>query len=754
MRTDMATSAIASAPSTAPTRLPRGRRDTIGAAIEAVLETERDQLALWLPVALGCGIAAWFVLPGRSYWTAWMVGMTALGCAALLLPEASRMRRLVLIAAAASAIGCGTIWARATWVAAPVLTRPVVAAFKARIERIDIQTARDRVRLTLLPIAAPALPPRVRVNVDDVMASKSLVAGDIVALRARLVGPQNASVPDSYDFSRAAWFQGLGGTGKAIGPVTRVGAPPPGGAGLRDRLSAHIRSRLEGSAGGIASAFATGDRGGIAPEDETSMRASGLTHLLSVSGLHVTAVVAAAMFLSLRLLALSPLLALRLPLLLISALVGALAGIGYTLLTGAEVPTVRSCVAALLVLAGIALGREALTLRLVATGAIVVLLLWPEALVGPSFQLSFAAVASIIGLHETQVMRRLAARGEQRWAVRIGRETLSLLITGLVVEAALAPIALFHFHKSGLYGSFANIVAIPLTTFVIMPLEALALLFDSVGLGAPFWWATGFSLNLLLGLSHQVADIPGAQAALASVPTGAYTLMIGGGLWLILWHSRLRLAGLAPLVFGATWAVLTPPPDLLVTGDGMHMAVRGTDGTLSTLRPRAGDYVRSVLGERGGDLGDLGDLDDLPEAECSTDSCRVTLRRAGRDWRVLATRSHYMLPPVQLRAECAAADIVVSDRRLPGWCRPRWFRADRALLAHTGGIAVTLSSGQVETVAQSEGAHPWALARTVPSDRPFARNAVKLRIQRTSEGIAGYTAVGQRVINILAKSMS
>jgi competence protein ComEC len=711
MRAEMGT-IIASAPSTGHEPLQRGRWRRIGSRVEAFLDAERDQLALWLPVALGGGIAAWFILDNPAQWTAWLLGMAAIAFLAGVFPGSSRMRRVVLVAAIASAIGCGAIWARALWVAGPVLSRPMVASFTGQIERVEIQTAKNRVRLTLAPINAPDLPPRVRVTVDDVIASAGLVRGDKVSLRARLVGPPTASVPGGFDFSRVAWFQGLGATGKAIGLVTRVGSPSTAGASMRDRLSAHIRSQLEGSAGGIASAFATGDRGGISPEDEEAMRASGLTHLLSVSGLHVTAVVGATIFLSLRLLALSSFLALRLPLLLISALIGALAGIGYTLLTGAEVPTVRSCVAAVLVLAGIALGREAFTLRLVATGAIIILLLWPEALVGPSFQLSFAAITSIVALHETPVMRRLSAKGEEGWLGRFGRAVLGLLITGIVVEAALAPIALFHFHKSGLYGALANIVAIPLTTFVIMPLEALALLFDSIGLGAPFWWLTGLSLDILLWLSRSVAAVPGAQAALASVPVAAFGLIIGGGLWLMLWHGRVRLWGVLPVITGALSALLAPPPDLLITGDGMHLAVRSDGGTLSTLRPRAGEYVRSVLSERAGMIGELSDMDALPGADCSTDTCRVTLNRNGRSWRVLATRSRYMLPYAQLRAECAVADIVVSDRGLPDWCRPRWFKADRALLAKTGGIAVTLASGRVETVAERIGGHPWVEARS------------------------------------------
>jgi len=298
---------------------------------------------------------------------------------------------------------------------------------------------------------------------------------------------------------------------------------------------------------------------------------------------------------------------------------------------------------------------------------------------------------------------------------------LSLLVTGIVVEIALAPIALFHFHRQGLYGALANIVAIPLTTFVTMPLEALALAFDVVGLGAPFWWLTGQSLDLLLWIARSVAAWPGAVAALASVPNGAFAAIIGGGLWLLLWSGRVRLFGTLPIAIGAVWALLTPAPDLLITGDGMHLAVRGDDGTLATLRPRAGDYVRSVLGERSGELGDLTDLDDLAGAECSTDSCRIAITRGGRLWNVLATRSRYRLPYETLANDCARADIVVSDRILPRTCLPKWLKADRAILSETGGLAITLSTGRVETVAEGQGVHPWVTAQHLEISNPVER---------------------------------
>ncbi|NWP05556.1 competence protein ComEC, partial [Escherichia coli] len=136
----------------------------------------------------------------------------------------------------------------------------------------------------------------------------------------------------------------------------------------------------------------------------------------------------------------------RLP--LVAAGAGALAAIGYTWLTGAEVPTIRSCVAALLVLLALSLGREAITLRLVAAGAMLVLLLWPEALAGASFQLSFAAVTAIVALHESRYMHRWFGKREEGRGAALLRGAGSLLLTGVVVELALMPIGLFHFHQA------------------------------------------------------------------------------------------------------------------------------------------------------------------------------------------------------------------------------------------------------------------------------------------------------------------
>jgi competence protein ComEC len=360
----------------------------------------------------------------------------------------------------------------------------------------------------------------------------------------------------------------------------------------------------------------------------------------------------------------------------------------------------------LLVLAALAMGREAMTLRLVAAGAACVMLVLPESAAGPSFQLSFAAITAIMALHEHPTVRAFFGPHEEGRGRRLARGVASLLLTGLLVEFALMPIAVYHFHKAGLYGAFANIVAIPLTTFVVMPLEALALLLDMAGLGAPVWWLVQLALDALLWLAHLVAGAPGSVRSLPAMPAGAFALMVIGGIWIALWRTRWRRLGVVPLVVGAVWALTTPAPDVLVTGDGRHVAVRTAAG-LALLRDRAGDYTRDMLAENGGVDGEPLLLADQPDARCSRDLCVTDVVAGGRTWRILATRSAYMVPIAELIAACRAADVVVSERGLPKGCLPRWLKLDRRALRRTGGVALTLGSGTVVTILSPGDRHPW-----------------------------------------------
>lgn len=696
-------------------------------AAERFLGQSGFDRAPWLPVVFASGIMTWFALPRPWQWIAAMTsGVLAALAARAIWPlgtaadEArANLRLAVIVCGLVFTLGVGVVWTRSAIVGAEPIARPAVLLIEGRVLEREDQSAEGRLRLTLAmrePGIAAAR--KVRINVPLAALGEGgipagLAEGAVVRLRARLMPPAGPMLPGSYDFARAAWFRGLAATGTMVGPLT-VTEPAPKGvgiAGLQRALSEHVRTRVSGSPGAIAAAFASGDRGGIAPADEAAMRDSGLTHLLSISGLHVSAVIAAAYLLVLRMLALWPALALRVRLPVVAAGAGALAGIGYTLLTGAEVPTVRSCVAALLVLGALALGRDALSLRMVALAAGFVLLLWPESAIGPSFQMSFAAVLAIVAVANSAPARAFLAPREEPWWVRKGRQVVMLFVTGVVIELALMPIVMFHFHRAGVYGAFANVVAIPLVTFIAMPLIALGLLLDTLGLGAPAWWLVERALMLLLQIAHFTAGQAGAVRLMPQISPLAVALFALGGLWLALWRGRVRLAGVAPVAAASLLVATTPIPDLLVTGDGRQVGItiRNDDGTprLITLRDSRSSFTRDNLMELAGVSAAPVPLAEWSAARCSAAFCTLVLTRGGRDWVLLLGRGREQVEERALAAACAEADIVVSERYLPRSCRPRWLKADRGYLVDTGGLAINLAEARITTVADGQGSHGW-----------------------------------------------
>jgi competence protein ComEC len=692
----------------------RWQLSSIGERIEAFLASAGFDRGPWLAVAFAGGIALWFALPRPAEWAAAIaVGLiAALGSIAAWRGNGERSRTMLagIALGLALAAGVSIAWARSEVAGAEPIARPLSATIEGRVlERIE-QPAEDRVRLVLAvrePETGRAI--KVRVNLPLDRDDPAYDEGALLRLQARLMPPAPPMLPGSYDFARAAWFEGLAATGSVQGEVELIELAPPAGwlDNVQHRLSSHVRAQLGGSSGTIAAALASGDRGAIAREDEDAMRDAGLSHLLSISGLHVSAVVAAAYLIAIRLLALWPWLALRVRLPVVAAGAAALAGLGYTLLTGSEVPTVRSCVGAVLVLVALAMGREPLSLRMIAVAAAFVLLVWPEALIGPSFQMSFASVIAIVALHGSAPVRAFLAPREEGWLAWAARRGAMLLLTGLVIEIALMPIALFHFHRAGVYGAFANVIAIPLTTFVSMPLIALALAFDLVGAGAPFWWLAGKSIDLMIGLAHLTANQPGAVKLMPQMGEWTFALFVGGALWLGLWRGRARLWAFVPIAAASAILLTTPVPDVLISGDGRHVGIVGEGDHLLVLRDTKSDYTRENLLELAGMEGEILPLAQWNGAQCSRDACAVTVERGGRAWTLLLTRSEFYLPWRDLVEACARSDIVVADRRLPDACQPRWLKADARTLRQTGGLAIGLASHKVTTVAQSQGEQGW-----------------------------------------------
>lgn len=686
-------------------------RQTAGQALIAGwhrwLDAERAHLPLWLPVALAAGIALWFALP----WAPWRQA-AALGAAALAGGLALAGLRPLAWMALMLLAGLCVAELRVALNHHPVLDDRVFATLTARVESAEPLAFGDQ-RLVLVPADDQSLPGNVdRLRLRLRGEQPQIAAGTIISARALLSPPSGMAVPGGYDLARRAWFDGNGATGVALGQVAIVAAPAQGPglwlAGVRSRLQALITGRMPGEAGAVAAAFVTGWQGAIPPATAQAMRDAGLAHLLSISGLHIAVVVGSVALMMRWLLGLWPWLVLRVPVPTLALAAGALAGLAYTLLAGAQVPTVRAVIAACIVVVGMMLGRQALSLRLLAAAAFAILVVRPEALLGASFQMSFAAVIGIVALYESRLGKWLTAvREDEPWWQWLARAAASLLASGLVAELALSGIGLYHFGRSGLYGIAVNLIAIPYTSFVVMPALMLAMLAEALGLGW-LWPLAGWAMQGLIDLADFTASLPGAVITSAAIPGPAFALGAAGGLWLALWRSHARWWGLAPLAGAVLLAWAAAVPDLLISSDGRHFALRLPDGRLAHARERVGDFLIDNWAEAvGSDPASAVWLGTLPSARCSAESCVANSERGGRRWRVLATTGRSLIPRDRFAPACAAADIVVSDRRLPDWCRPRWLKLDAAALTQTGAVAIWLAPQRVATAADAAGDRPW-----------------------------------------------
>ena len=687
------------------------------------LDGERAHLPLWLPVALAAGIALWFALPWAPWRQAAALAAAALAAALALVGAGAGLRPLAWAALLLLA-GLGAAEVRVAFNHHPVLAGRAFVTMTARVESAEPLAFGDQ-RLLLVPTPGIALPGgvervRLRLRASAQGGQPQVAAGAIISARALLSPPAGMAVPGGYDLARRAWFDGIGASGVALGPVRVLGAPQQGPglwlAGVRARLQALITARMPGEAGAVAAAFVTGWQGAIPPATAQAMRDAGLAHLLSISGLHIAVVVGSTALFSRSLLGLWPWLALRAPVPTLALAAGALAGLAYTLLAGAQVPTVRAVIAACIVVLGMMLGRQALSLRLLAAAAFAILVVRPEALLGASFQMSFAAVIGIVALYESRLGRWLVAvREDEPWWQWLARGAATLLASGLVAEFALSGIGLYHFGRSGLYGIAANLVAIPYTSLVVMPALMLAMLAELLGLGW-LWPLAGWAMQWLINLADFTASLPGAVITSAAIPGPVFVLGAAGGLWLALWRTRARWWGLAPLAAAVLLGQAAPVPDLLVSSDGRHLALRLADGRLAHSRERVGDFLIDNMAEAvGADPASAIWLGALPFARCSAEACVADVERAGenggRRWRLLATTGRSLIPRGTFAPACAAADIIVSDRRLPAWCRPRWLKLDARSLAQTGAAAIDLSEMRVRVAADAAGDRPWQQRR-------------------------------------------
>jgi competence protein ComEC len=689
------------------------RRDRRGAAaarlvlrpLDALLEAllaVRGHLFPFVPVLLGCGIGLWFALP-RDPGPALLWGLAAAaaagGAGALAGPVRWRP-----VAAALAWLLAGFLAAdwRAERVAAPVIETRYYGPVEGRIVAID-RNRDDRIRLTLDRvvldgIAPAATPARLRIVLQADQPQLRPEPGLIVATTAHLAPPAGRVEPDGFDFARWSYFRGLGAIGHTGAPVLALAPPAPGEARLnrfRQRITEALWAAIPGDPGGFAASIATGDRSGLSAAATEALRDSSLSHILSISGMHM-ALLTAFVFAALRSgLALVPPLALRVPTKKVAALVALLAATFYLVLSGASVPTVRSWVMVAVMLVAVLFDRRALSLRSVAIAAAIILILQPEALVDPSFQMSFAATVALIAGFGA-LRGRVAPGRLPGWSQGLAVLFLSSVLAGF----ASAPYAAAHFNRYADYALLANMLAGPAMGLVVMPALVVAAVLAPFGLAAPALWLLDWGSRFVLAVGYWVAGLDGAVTAVMSPPAAVLPLLSLGGAWLAAWPGRARLAGIAPVALAFVLWAGGERPALLVSADGRLAGVMGPEGRALSA-PRGNGFAAAAWLERDGDLATPREAAARPGFYGPAGDRRFRLgphavaHVTGRD------------AAARLPAACAGADLVITDA---GWDGPppgRCRLIGAAAFAAGGAHAISPKADGSLRIRTAASRRPW-----------------------------------------------
>ena len=685
------------------------------------IEAEQRRAFLWLPVAMGTGIGLYFAADREP--SLWLCAALTLALASLAaLARTHRRAFIVLVGAAAVCGGMTSAGWRTVRLAAPVLDRMRIVTVEGYIEEMDVR--REGARFVLRVSATDGLdddktPYRIRLTTRR---TPGFDAGAYVQMKARLLPPSRAAQPGGYDFARDAWYARIGAVGSVLGQIESADAPEPPDVWLRagmavDRARNALARRVDtivgGDSGAIAAAMVTGKRDLLSEDAKDLIREAGIFHVITISGVQMT-LVAGIFFVGLRrLLALSRTLALNYPIKKWAAAAAILAAVGYDVMAGSRIGTERALFMTLIMLAAVILDRHALTMRNLALAAIAVLIFEPEALLGASFQLSFAAVGALVAVYEARaaafareaetdiVVPTAAGPGKGWFGRRRGHGFGQALFATFCATSATASFMAYDFHEMNPYVLIGNPLTLAIIEIFAVPGAIVGTLLYPFGLDAFVWHYVGLGITIILAAARFIGSLPGSTVHLPAFAPWSLAVLALAVLSAVIWRTALLRATAIPLaLIGLAGAVSGPTFDVAIAPMGDAIAVRQSDGQLAVIGRRpsafaAEQWLRSDADGR------------VPKSVMRKEACDATGCVARLpDGRPVSL----VLDQAAFAEDCLRAAILVTPLLAPTGCAAGLV-IDRESLRGTGAVSLKM---------MADGTLAMHTARAQDEDRPWS----------------------------------
>jgi competence protein ComEC len=446
------------------------------------------------------------------------------------------------------------------------------------------------------------------VNISLTKYSDDIKVGDCIDVVANLKPVFSPAIPDGYQYDRRLFFDGIQATGYAIRRAEVVQCQTDDSlldgvnkyiGGLRYNLTNQIYKSLPQEQASIASAIIAGEKGGISKKLIQAYRTAGLAHFLSISGLHMSMIVALVFFIVRFLLSLVPAIAREYDSKKFAAIIAMMVSLSYLFISGASIPTRRAFIMTTIVLIGVMTGRKAISIRSLAIAALFILLVSPQAIVSVSFQMSFVAVIALVSFYELydEKVRKYLFNTEKNIILKFFRfiyiYVATVVISDFVASFAVLPFEVYHFNNFEPYNLIGNLIAAPIISLLIMPFALFSALLIPLGLDYYSLKILGWGIGILNNINYYICNLPYANMYIRSFSSFGLFLFSFGIIWLSVWKRKWRNWGFLFIVLGLFTYLFVKTPDVLISENVDLIGIKSNNKLilLSNNRKR---FVRNV----------------------------------------------------------------------------------------------------------------------------------------------------------------
>jgi len=409
--------------------------------------------------------------------------------------------------------------------------------------------------------------------------------GDTINVRATLLRPQPPDSPGAFDFAKWSYFNRIGASGFAQENhrVLKQGGKAGFFQKLRNDIHTNIAANASREATWLADSLVLGHSRAMSREEAERIRAAGLAHVFSISGLHMTVIGGWIFIIFNFLFKLATPLTRRIPSAKFAAVATWLCLIAYLLISGAGIATTRAFAMASLGFLALIAGRRALSLRILCLCMFGLLLLRPHYALEAGFQMSFAAVFGLIYFFGGQ--REYIKRTRMQ---KFGRLFYLAFMTSLISSIFTMPFIAHHFRAIAIYGEIGNLLCLSIFSFLILPLTlfgTIASLFGYFGLLELGAHAYRFTYEIITYIS----EMPNSLVYIPSIPGWTLAVMALGAAFMLLVKERIRWIAAAPIILSIIYIFAKPYPILYASRDRQVVALMTDSGNLRFNMPRSPD---------------------------------------------------------------------------------------------------------------------------------------------------------------------